>query len=91
MISKLGHPLTPPLLPPLLPPSPFHGTDLRLLAARNSTAIRTCSRQAYPASSPVVMSVRSVKRVAAAVGEGSMAIAFVHQYLRDAATSPRPA
>ncbi len=26
-----------------------------------------------------------VKRVAAAVGEGSMAIAFVHQYLRDAA------
>jgi thioredoxin reductase (NADPH) len=26
----------------------------------------------------------SVKRVAAAVGEGSMAIAFVHQYLRDA-------
>jgi thioredoxin reductase (NADPH) len=27
-----------------------------------------------------------VKRVAAAVGEGSMAIAFVHQYLRDAAS-----
>jgi thioredoxin reductase (NADPH) len=27
-----------------------------------------------------------VKRVAAAVGEGSMAIAFVHQYLRDQAT-----
>jgi len=25
-----------------------------------------------------------VKRVAAAVGEGSMAIAFVHQYLREA-------
>ena len=25
-----------------------------------------------------------VKRVASAVGEGSMAIAFVHQYLRDA-------
>jgi thioredoxin reductase (NADPH) len=25
-----------------------------------------------------------VKRVAAAVGEGSMAIAFVHQYLQDA-------
>ena len=24
-----------------------------------------------------------VKRVAAAVGEGSMAIAFVHQYLKD--------
>ena len=34
-----------------------------------------------------------VKRVAAAVGEGSMAIAFVHQYLRDAdaATGPVPA
>ena len=29
-----------------------------------------------------------VKRVAAAVGEGSMAIAFVHQFLREAATSP---
>jgi thioredoxin reductase (NADPH) len=38
-----------------------------------------------------------VKRVAAAVGEGSMAIAFVHQYLRDAeaaevvAPAPAPA
>ena len=30
-----------------------------------------------------------VKRVAAAVGEGSMAIAFVHQYLREAATVAR--
>jgi len=29
-----------------------------------------------------------VKRVAAAVGEGSMAIAFVHQYLRDSEESP---
>ena len=29
-----------------------------------------------------------VKRVAAAVGEGSMAIAFVHQYLKDAETRP---
>jgi thioredoxin reductase (NADPH) len=29
-----------------------------------------------------------VKRVAAAVGEGSMAIAFVHQYLRDDAAEP---
>ncbi len=29
-----------------------------------------------------------VKRVAAAVGEGSMAIAFVHQYLRDAGSEP---
>jgi thioredoxin reductase (NADPH) len=32
-----------------------------------------------------------VKRVAAAVGEGSMAIAFVHQYLRDAESSSTPA
>jgi thioredoxin reductase (NADPH) len=29
-----------------------------------------------------------VKRVAAAVGEGSMAIAFVHQYLRETQTQP---
>jgi thioredoxin reductase (NADPH) len=29
-----------------------------------------------------------VKRVAAAVGEGSMAIAFIHQYLRDTAVDP---
>ena len=29
-----------------------------------------------------------VKRVAAAVGEGSMAIAFVHQYLREADAGP---
>ena len=29
-----------------------------------------------------------VKRVAAAVGEGSMAIAFVHQYLKDAGGAP---
>ena len=32
-----------------------------------------------------------VKRVAAAVGEGSMAIAFIHQYLRDAQRSTAPA
>jgi thioredoxin reductase (NADPH) len=31
-----------------------------------------------------------VKRVAAAVGEGSMAIAFVHQYLRDAESRSAP-
>jgi thioredoxin reductase (NADPH) len=31
-----------------------------------------------------------VKRVAAAVGEGSMAIAFVHQYLRDKRTASDP-
>jgi thioredoxin reductase (NADPH) len=32
-----------------------------------------------------------VKRVAAAVGEGSMAIAFVHQYLREAEAAAAPA
>jgi thioredoxin reductase (NADPH) len=32
-----------------------------------------------------------VKRVAAAVGEGSMAIAFVHQYFKDMAVSTAPA
>ncbi len=32
-----------------------------------------------------------VKRVAAAVGEGSMAIAFVHEYLRDAEARSQPA
>jgi hypothetical protein len=32
-----------------------------------------------------------VKRVAAAVGEGSMAIAFVHQYLRQAEAIAEPA
>jgi thioredoxin reductase (NADPH) len=32
-----------------------------------------------------------VKRVAAAVGEGSMAIAFVHQYLRDAGAADQAA
>jgi thioredoxin reductase (NADPH) len=31
-----------------------------------------------------------VKRVAAAVGEGSMCIAFVHQYLGDAAAAHAP-
>jgi thioredoxin reductase (NADPH) len=31
-----------------------------------------------------------VKRVAAAVGEGSMAIAFVHQYLRETEAEPQP-
>jgi len=31
-----------------------------------------------------------VKRVAAAVGEGSMAIAFVHQYLTETKTRAEP-
>jgi hypothetical protein len=32
-----------------------------------------------------------VKRVAAAVGEGSMAIAFVHQYLKETDLEPEAA
>jgi thioredoxin reductase (NADPH) len=35
--------------------------------------------------------ISPVKRVAAAVGEGSMAIAFVHQYLRDVEARSEPA
>ena len=53
--------------------------------AGSSTATRTCSRRACPgifACGDVRFG--PVKRVAAAVGEGSMAIAFVHQYLKDA-------
>ena len=52
--------------------------------AGSSTATRTCSRRACPGIF-ACGDVRSspVKRVAAAVGEGSMAIAFVHQYLRE--------
>ena len=53
-------------------------------AAGSSTATRTCSRRACPgifACGDVRFG--PVKRVAAAVGEGSMAIAFVHQYLRE--------
>ena len=45
-------------------------------------ATPTFSRRAFPASSPCGdVRFGPVKRVAAAVGEGSMAIAFVHQYL----------
>ena len=61
------------------------GTDVtRRRAAGSSTATRTCSRRACPGIF-ACGDVRSgpVKRVAAAVGEGSMAIAFVHQYLRE--------
>ena len=56
--------------------------------AGRSTATRTCSRRACPgifACGDVRFG--PVKRVAAAVGEGSMAIAFVHQYLKDAGAS----
>ena len=56
-------------------------------AAGSSSATRTCSRRACPgifACGDVRFG--PVKRVAAAVGEGSMAIAFVHQYLRQLAT-----
>ena len=56
--------------------------------AGSSTATRTCSRRACPgifACGDVRFG--PVKRVAAAVGEGSMAIAFVHQYLKDVESS----
>ena len=56
--------------------------------AGRSTATPTCSRRACPgifACGDVRFG--PVKRVAAAVGEGSMAIAFVHQYLKDAGAS----
>ena len=52
--------------------------------AGSSSAIPICSRRACPgifACGDVRFG--PVKRVAAAVGEGSMAIAFVHQYLRE--------
>ncbi len=61
------------------------GADSRRPDAGSSTATRTCSRRACPgifACGDVRLG--PVKRVAAAVGEGSMAIAFVHQYLREA-------
>ena len=60
------------------------GPDVPRRSTGSSTAIPTCSRRACRASSPAATSASSpVKRVAAAVGEGSMAIAFVHQYLKD--------
>ena len=66
----------------------FTGTDMR------DQGGWTLSRDPYllETSVPGIFAcgdVRSgpVKRVAAAVGEGSMAIAFVHQYLREAAAA----
>ena len=58
----------------------------RRRALARSTATPTCWRRASPGIF-ACGDVRSgpVKRVAAAVGEGSMAIAFVHQYLKDTA------
>ena len=54
-------------------------------------AIPTSSRPACPGIF-ACGDVRSgpVKRVAAAVGEGSMCIAFVHQYLKDARDAHAP-
>ena len=47
-------------------------------------ASRSSSRPAAAACSPPVTSApSSVKRVASAVGEGSMAIQFVHEYLKE--------
>ena len=63
------------------------GSDVREAGRWSSSATPTCSRRACLdifASGDVRLG--PVKRVAAAVGEGSMAIAFVHQYLREAAT-----
>ena len=61
------------------------GADVRDgRTAGRTTATPTCSRRACPgifACGDVRFG--PVKRVAAAVGEGSMAIAFVHQYLKD--------
>ena len=48
-----------------------------------STGRRTTRKQACPACSLQVMRAESAKRVAAAVGEGSMAVMFVHRYLAD--------
>ena len=61
------------------------GPDVRATASGAMAAIPTSSRPACPGIF-ACGDVRSgpVKRVAAAVGEGSMCIAFVHQYLKDA-------
>src|ERR1041385_1678648 len=45
------------------------------------TANRDFWKQTFQASLSSVMFVGSVKRVASGVGEGSVAISFVHQYL----------
>jgi thioredoxin reductase (NADPH) len=65
--------------------------------AVGATTLWTLDRDPYllETSVPGVFAcgdVRSgpVKRVAAAVGEGSMAIAFIHQYLRDARAAALP-
>ena len=60
-------------------------SDMRAAGAGRSTATRTSLETSVPgifACGDVRFA--PVKRVAAAVGEGAMAIAFVHQYLRDA-------
>jgi thioredoxin reductase (NADPH) len=49
--------------------------------ARNPRAV-SCSRPAFPAFLlPAMCAHGSIKRVASAVGEGSIAVQFVHQYL----------
>ena len=68
---------------------PGHGTDLRAAGRweldRDPHLLETSVPGVFACGD---VRFSPVKRVAAAVGEGSMAIAFVHQYLRDAATSP---
>ena len=58
------------------------GDDLEKAGRWSPAAIPISLKPARRAFSPAAMSRLSpVKRVASAVGEGSMAIAFVHQYL----------
>ena len=51
-------------------------------AAGRCRATRTCSRRACPGVFVAGdVRARSIKRVASAVGEGSMAVSLIHQYL----------
>ena len=54
-------------------------------AAGRSSATRTCSRRACPGVFVAGdVRARSIKRVASAVGEGSMAVSLIHEYLAEA-------
>ncbi len=66
------------------------GSDVPRRRGRGSIATRTYWRPAFRACLHAETSgCGPVKRVAAAVGEGSMAIAFVHQYMKDEAANSR--
>ena len=57
-------------------------------ARGGSSATRTCSRRACPASSPAATCARDRSSASPRrSGEGSMAIAFVHQYLKELETA----